>query len=669
MQIAEHKKILASLFSKENIQVIFDSEIKTARFDSENRVIRMPCYAISEEMMDMLIAHESGHAVWSESNQDKIKEMANRVCPENTDVGFSYLNIVEDIRIEKLLFMNYKGIKYDFFEGYRQFLKLDLFGLKKGFELSLIDKINVYFKTRIVDPYIVTFTDEEMPFVEMCENIKEDSDIVDIARQIFEFCRQNQKDSKSNSKSDVDSDEDNIESSSESAQETEEDSKEQPTDTKKKEDKKSSNESIDSDLLPKTDKHAEKTLQQSLTKYTDVKYFNCPSCQNLPIYSYLDFMEKEQKREPITQYIEDRITEFNLSSKDCVNVMVQQFMTKKAAREFERSLVQKTGTLNTNKLSQFKITEDIFVKQKFVQKGKSHAMIFFIDWSTSMARNIEQTLYQLYEILLFCRKMNIPFEVFLFSNRFTISNNNTFNKIITSQNKHSINISLCDFVLIHSFSSNMRTSEFVLMQKLLLQGVLNPSYHPNFALNTTPLDECIITAIKLVTEYRKATNIEIVNVMFMTDGDSDPKAWNGLVHHTDYRFIKYEDVNYRINYTATDTLLRILKVKTNSNVFGIFIAGAERDAIKYTNGTNSKSKFFEENGFILGDAEYHGYDKLFVVSAKQRMENDLSIDSFIENKKKIETAFNAFVKYNKSTINKKVMLTRFVDCISAQIVS
>ena len=43
-------------------------------------------------------------------------------------------------------------------------------------------------------------------------------------------------------------------------------------------------------------------------------------------------------------------------------------------------------------------------------------MIMLLDWSGSMADVIKQTVEQLLNLVYFCQKINIPYEVYFFSN-------------------------------------------------------------------------------------------------------------------------------------------------------------------------------------------------------------------------------------------------------------
>jgi len=48
-------------------------------------------------------------------------------------------------------------------------------------------------------------------------------------------------------------------------------------------------------------------------------------------------------------------------------------------------------------------------------------MIFCMDWSGSMGVTLKDTIYQLLNLVLFCKSVNIPFEVYLFSDAYHAS--------------------------------------------------------------------------------------------------------------------------------------------------------------------------------------------------------------------------------------------------------
>ena len=95
--------------------------------------------------------------------------------------------------------------------------------------------------------------------------------------------------------------------------------------------------------------------------------------------------------------------------------MVQRFEMKKSADAYARASQNKTGVLNTARLHQYKLTDDIFLRQTVTPDGKSHGMVMFVDWSGSMANQLVDTVKQLLVLVQFCRKVQISFQVFAFT--------------------------------------------------------------------------------------------------------------------------------------------------------------------------------------------------------------------------------------------------------------
>ena len=107
--------------------------------------------------------------------------------------------------------------------------------------------------------------------------------------------------------------------------------------------------------------------------------------------------------------------EFKKDAQKEVNYLVKEFECKKAASAYARASTSRTGVLDTRNLHTYKFNEDLFKKITVLPDGKNHGLIFILDWSGSMSRVIQDTLKQLYNLIWFCRKVNIPFEVYAFT--------------------------------------------------------------------------------------------------------------------------------------------------------------------------------------------------------------------------------------------------------------
>ena len=118
--LSQSKSILAKLLATENISVEH-KKIHTAYFDTKNRVMALPIWKeMSSELYDLLLGHETGHALYTPDDgwHDSLKD--------NTKKGYkTYLNVIEDVRIEKQIQEKYPGLKTSFRKGYSELMERD----------------------------------------------------------------------------------------------------------------------------------------------------------------------------------------------------------------------------------------------------------------------------------------------------------------------------------------------------------------------------------------------------------------------------------------------------------------------------------------------------------------------------------------------------------------
>ena len=139
----DYRAQLARLLAAENITIEHDAGASTAAFDIKNRVLILPTWKdISKEVYDLLVLHEVGHALYT-----PLDGWHNAVTSEGPEFK-SYLNVLEDARIEKKIKRKYPGGRRSFVQGYADLLNRDFFGLKDRDinSFGFIDRINMHFK-------------------------------------------------------------------------------------------------------------------------------------------------------------------------------------------------------------------------------------------------------------------------------------------------------------------------------------------------------------------------------------------------------------------------------------------------------------------------------------------------------------------------------------------
>ena len=173
----------ARLLATENLSVI-RARARTASFDIKSRVLTLPMWKdMTPQIEDMLIGHEVGHALYTlDQYMEPLKENPKMM---------SYMNILEDVRIEKLIKRKYPGLRKRMNEGYKQLNDRDFFGTKQvqDFDtLLLIDKINLYFKAGFQCG--VSFTPDEKVFVNRAERTETVDDVIQLAHDVYAYSKQ-----------------------------------------------------------------------------------------------------------------------------------------------------------------------------------------------------------------------------------------------------------------------------------------------------------------------------------------------------------------------------------------------------------------------------------------------------------------------------------------------
>ena len=133
------KESLAKLLAQEDL-IVETRNVESAQFNVETRVLTLPNWKhTSTEVVDSLIAHEVGHALYTPNEWDFLDE-----------VPIAFVNVTEDIRIEKLMKRRYEGIAKTFYKGYKKLEEEDFCNIKgSGVDvgtLSLQDKLNIHYK-------------------------------------------------------------------------------------------------------------------------------------------------------------------------------------------------------------------------------------------------------------------------------------------------------------------------------------------------------------------------------------------------------------------------------------------------------------------------------------------------------------------------------------------
>ena len=686
----EIKSQLARLLATENL-VVENKKVPTACFDVETRVLTLPLWdKASSEVYDMLVAHEVGHALFTPNEWD----WEDRVPRQ-------FVNVTEDARIEKLMKRKYGGISKSFYRGYKELSEDDFFELSDRdlSKMNLADRVNLQFKIgHFVD---IPFTDDEKEIIEMISECETFSDSVLAAEILHQKCK-DQVDFDSNKDPDT-SEQDNSQTSGDEQQnqnndseETEENGETNDIETKSEGESQTSNSSINDDLNVETDDLFNQGAQ-SLTSETASGisgYYEIPKINldnviisSTEIHSLINDWWKvtsDEHQLNSFSFVDKEYHDYKKSAQKEVNYLVKEFESKKAADAYFRSSVSKTGLLDCSKLHTYKYNEDLFKKVNVIPDGKNHGLIFILDWSGSMGDIMEDTIKQLFNIVWFCSKVNIPFEVYAFSNNFRHSIEGNLNVSERIENEFVIQDT---FVLMNILTHKVNKKNLDEQMKTIwrlsyyFKKLCGYSIPSQLNLSGTPLNESLVVLHSLIPQFKSQNKLQKVQCVILTDGEAHPlkanvkrsydeKDFMGCYYvmtHNSYLRNRNTGFTYNLGeqyWSFTQTLLLDLKQTfPDVNFIGFRIANS-RDfgsIIRRYDGMISEDDYKKsrknKSYVIKGNSGYQSYFVIMDNTLNQNVEFDVDDDA---SKAKIKSAFTKSLR--SKALNKKV-LSEFMDLV------
>lgn len=460
-----HNTTVAKLLAKENIEVQYGN-YNTAWFDIQNRTLGLPLWKdMGKDVHDLLVGHEVGHALFTpyEGWHDTPEKLNG--CPR------SYINVIEDARIEKMIRRAYPGLVGPMLRGYKALSTQDFFGDITNPDwdsIKLIDKINL--KAKLNNLIEVPFNNEEATLFSRTMNTETFEEVLEVVRDVLAYTKENQPELIEPPKVEEDTTEDSSSNERNSEGPTGHDDIENPandnegnTDDKadsSKEDKE--DEDGDNDGSEETEDSGDDTAKEKADKVKSKASKNPEASQDEDV-SITDMIFRDAEERlldtnedgeqislgrdrgkdtisstviPYSQLREERAAKLESSHdwmrdahdtildgyttymkgvKKSVNVAVKEFEMKKAAFQWQRASSAKTGSVDVDRLWSYKTNDDIFKRVTNLADAKNHGMIMLIDYSGSMSSTMPQVLDQLIHLVSFCKAVNIPFDVYAFT--------------------------------------------------------------------------------------------------------------------------------------------------------------------------------------------------------------------------------------------------------------
>ena len=747
----EVKSNLAKLLATENI-TIQHNNVKTASFDVKNRVLTLPIFKQkSGDVYDMLIAHECAHALYTPYEQwEGIDDKELR----------SYVNVLEDTRIDHLIQKKYPGVIKNYQNGFDILEKQNFFGISGkdiNKELMIIDKINLRSKSMNRLPFSFAPLDDK--WLAKVDALKTFDDVLTLAKEMLEWQKDQveqmkklpdfdnhvisktyelsddddfddeESDNGQGDNSDVEQNDDDADEKNDfnnfgdQEADDEKDSQQSGQSKQGEEEKEESKGEPDSyakgaggDPKPKllkaiTDdsftQKSEELLDDSNKGYRYGKIPTPNLGKDSCLTSYKTFLSdmskyriEQRKYNDIAKYdryLDTQYKKFMNENKKTVMYLVKEFEMKKSAQAYKRASTDKTGIIDPLKLPSYQYNEDIFKKLTIIPDGKNHGMMMLLDWSGSMSDVLFNTVKQLINLVEFCRKVNIPYEVYFFTSERNMRFQDNYEHHGFSKNigewkfedfnlvnclSHRMNKKQADMALKTLFHMGMYFDNRYVSRRNMFEdhetyeaqsnnwGIPNQYY-----LGNTPLNESLIYLNKLIPMFKKKYGIEKLTFITLTDGSGNyPRGdviGGGERDWDKTNVYQIDNKKFTGRNNITEQLLEHIKKTHTVNVIGFYVIKRVRrwDLEKYINTYrdyshkielyNKMRKELTKDKAVAVDAD--GYNKFFILDGKK-----LDVENFDMSNVEVKKGTASELKrvFGKSMANRlvsRVVLNKFIQ--------
>jgi len=702
MELIQSKSLLAKLMANENL-TIEQRNTNTAAFDVKNRVLTVPILDknISGYLYDLFLGHEVGHALYT--------PLDGMMKAHEEKIPMGIMNVLEDSRIERKIKNKYPGIRSSFVRGYRELIEKDFFGTN-GTDLNdmnFIDRVNLYTKGGAAQG--IRFTDIEKTLVFRIENTESYDDVIALAYDVMAYMKEEAEQRKLQNpefeedpdgdfesvgyedSDDYDDDGETIEKHGQPNSESEESMDEIENEYEQQrighDGGDTTGQEFDS-LTDKSYRQNESKLFESSNKHFYYGNINDIDLKRAIVpYKQLWIEYKNDMADYTSLGIDTTaFMKIRNDAKKVVGYLAKEFELRKNADQQKRASISKTGELNMNKVYAYKFTEDIFKRLTSLPEGKSHGLVMFLDWSGSMSDHMENTVKQLINLVMFCKKVNIPYEVYAFTSE--------------HHDKYSVDIKVGDldlhaFKLMNLLSSKMSASEFTYACSALVYCSGPRACRPYwFHLGGTPLYEAVISAMKIIPEFQKNYKLQIVNTVFLTDGEGNPVRNVHYIDNTGRPRTGYNnvDLDYDSAYGKDRVLvirdpvtkneqkvyhpygpelmaayIKLLKARTQCNVIGFYVlSGREFGRVAHTfyprasDHMKLKAEFRKEKYKIITNV---GFDEYYLLRS-EGLDTDDDVEFHVKENATTRGLVSAFSKYAGNRLSNRVVLNRFIGMIA-----
>lgn len=515
MKDIQKNSIIAKILASENVMLAIQENLPTASFDLNSRIIRIPRYMFDdEEFTTMVIAHEVAHCLLTPRDDwkdwiRKIKEDPN-ITDEQKKYAKSCLNIIEDVRIDKLIQRKYPGLKKYYQKSTKFIVSTDFFHIKKKnkplHQLSFLNRVCVYSKCDVYNTvhfYGVKFSDLETEYLKKIYAAETFQEVCDLAEDILKNFKHKDE---------------GIEWDNEEESEGSEASGE--SDGANGNGKKGSDRyNVDEEQIGKgenepggdSEEASMGGLSTDTTTLRDVWAKGIKEKTNIAVsrstyrksgtknifevkgFKTASFSDREGS---LTEHEYDLVRSLIHDYDRYVNLFSTKFNQKKRARELVNNVEVDVGRLDPLKLHKYLYDDKIFVRKSIENHQKNHAFIFLIDCSSSMSGIFGSLTSQMVAFHRICDRIDVPYAIYGYTTGFL---------------KDSVRQNFNSSVVFYKF---METGD----KKRDIYRNIHSLISGNISMGGTPTSDALLGIVPEIKRFRNSFTPDILNFIVITDG-------------------------------------------------------------------------------------------------------------------------------------------------------
>lgn len=477
--------VFSQLLANENLQVAVGN-IQTPQFDTKHRIITLPHWQdYSADAWVLFAAHEVGHALYTPQSFAQHPGVCALYAQYPQQVVLCVLNILEDVRIERLLQTRYPGLSKTFARGYLSLLDANFFG-KSGSDIAatwpsygMIDRLNLFAKVGKILSLSLDL-EQERGIMNRATATDTFDAVVDLTKDVLQHL------SESFATQNIDGC------------------------------------SIVSETLRAAEIHQQARMPSpGSDPYVLPRISADMRGNDVSFETYIEYTPRS------FQYIEREFASVKRAQAPTLTAMVELFRANQAAQESRHAESARSGRLDPTRLAQYRIMENVFLRREFIAKGKNHGLMLVVDLSTSMKSTLDIVFWQILHLIWLAERLHIPVEVW----GFTTSGENCLGMDATPIPYRSRRL-VCLFT--SSATAAQRTKAQVMLLWLVSQHITSGSKrlfppaitikmntnesHRYVQLGETPLYSAIQKMVATTREFRERCRLEQCVCVWLTDG-------------------------------------------------------------------------------------------------------------------------------------------------------